>query len=126
FWDDWNRETYPLNLVQGTLLARRDRMPDYPAIARGEDTGLVLQILHRDETIARVRDAGWCYVYVYHGSNAFGAAHHEAISRAKHLRLAALLQREALLRARLGEYRPPLGALRIPHEAGFLSFPAPR
>jgi len=120
YWDDWNREAYPLNVVQGTLLARRDRMPAYPQIARGEDTAVLLEILRRGEPIARLRDAGWCYVYVYHGHNVFTAEHHAAISRAKCLRVATLLQREAELRRRLSEYRPGFGAVRMPHEVGHL------
>ena len=125
YWDDWNRETYPLNLVQGSLLARRECMPAYADIARGEDTDLLLKILRRGESIARLRDAGWCYVYVYHGGNAWTSAHHLAISRAKALRGARLLQREHELRRRLAEYKPGFGALRMPHEAGFLEFISP-
>lgn len=118
FWDDWNREAYPLNFVQGTLLGRRDRMPRYPDAARGEDTDAVLQILRDGHRIARLHDAGWCYVYVYHGQNAWDEAHHAAIARAKGFGQVRLLQRERVLRARLAEYRPPLGALRMPHEHG--------
>jgi glycosyltransferase involved in cell wall biosynthesis len=120
FWDDWNREAYPFNVVQGTLLARRERMPRYADRVRGEDTALLLEILRRGEPIARLRDAGWCYVYVYHGRNVFAAEHHLAISRAKGLRLAALLQREGSLRRRLAEYEPGFGIVRLPHEAGCL------
>ncbi len=47
-------------------------------------------------------------------------AHHAAIARAKRYGHAALLQREALLRQRLAEYAPPLGALRMPHAGGAL------
>lgn len=120
FWDDWEREAYPFNLVQGTLLARRERMPHYPSLARGEDTGLLIEILRRGDPIARVRDAGWCYVYVYHGANVFEAEHHRAISKAKQLRAAALMQREAVLRDRLADYSPGFGAVRFLHEAGAL------
>ncbi len=120
YWDDWNREAYPLNVVQGTLLGRRERMPRYAELARGEDTDVLLKILRQGERIARVRDAGWCSVYVYHGANTFNYAHHAAISRAKAFGLAILLQREHMLRQRLAEYRPGLGALRMPHEAGVL------
>ena len=123
FWDDWNGEAYPLNFVQGTLLGRRDLMPAYADAARGEDTGAALDILRRGHSVARLRDAGWCYVYVYHGANAWDAAHHTAISRAKRFSPARLLQRESELRTRLAEYSPPLGALRIPHSAGYIEIP---
>lgn len=118
FWDDWDVEAYPFNFVQGTLLGRRDCMPRYPDAARGEDTGVALEILRRGNPIMRLRDVGWCYVYVYHGGNAWDAEHHAAIAQAKRFGQARLLQRERDLRARLAEYAPTLGALRMPHESG--------
>jgi glycosyltransferase involved in cell wall biosynthesis len=121
FWDDWNAEAYPMNLVQGTLLGRRELMPAYPDLARGEDTGLVLGILQRGYGIARLRGAGWCYVYVCHGSNAWDVQHHVAISRAKAYRHAQLLQREGLLRRRLSEYANGFGIVHMPHESGILA-----
>lgn len=120
YWDDWNREAYPLNVVQGTLLGRRERLPRYAELARGEDTGVLLQILRRGDRIARVRDAGWSYVYVYHGANTWDANHHAAISRAKRYGQARLLRHEQALRRHLAEYSPPIGSLRMPHEAGAL------
>lgn len=120
YWDDWNGEPYPLNFVQGTLLGRRAAMPGYPELARGEDTALVRELVRRGNPITRIRDAGWCYVYVYHGGNAFDFAHHAAISQAKLYGQARLLQRESLLRRRLAEYRPGFGSVRLPHEAGAL------
>lgn len=121
YWDDWNPEPYPLNFVQGTLLGRKAAMPPYPELARGEDTALVLDILRNRSPVARVRDRGWAYVYVYHGTNAFPVEHHAAISRLKRYSGARLLAREPVLRARLAEYAPPLGPLRMPHEAGAVS-----
>jgi glycosyltransferase involved in cell wall biosynthesis len=122
YWDDWNREAYPLNVVQSTLLGRRARMPRYAELARGEDTDVLLKILRQGSAIARVRDAGWSSIYVYHGSNTFDGAHHAAISRAKALGQVALLQREGVLRQRLSEYRPGIGHVRMPHAGGALEF----
>lgn len=124
YWDDWDAEAYPMNVVQGSLLGRRALMPGYPLVARGEDTALLHEILRRRGALTRVRDAGWCYVYVYHGANAFDREHHEAISRAKRYGPARLLQREGLLRQRLSEYRPGFGDMRFPHDAGCLVIPA--
>ncbi|MBS0558307.1 MAG: glycosyltransferase [Proteobacteria bacterium] len=120
YWDDWDREAYPLNVVQGSLLARRVRMPRYADLARGEDTDVLLKILRSNERIARLRGAGWSSVYVYHGANTFDGAHHAAIARVKALGHAALLQRERLLRERLCEYQPGFGTVRMPHENGAL------
>ncbi len=118
FWDDWEREIYPLNLIQGTILARRDILPPYPDLSRGEDTAHTHALLSRAAQegfrISRLRKVGWCHVYTCHGANVWDLAHHGAISRAKHLSTAALLPRLAELKARLPEYVPPLGAMHIP------------
>jgi len=122
YWDDWSREAYPLDFIQGTLFGRRSLMPVYPEIARGEDTGLAMDLLRGRHRIARLSDRGWCYVYVYHGGNVFSADHHAAISASKCYSGARLLVRETLLRARLAEYAPRLGALRMPWTGGGLAF----
>lgn len=108
FWDDWSLEPYPLNFVQGSLLGRRDKLPRYPEVRRGEDTAVCLDILRAGHRLARLKDRGWCYTYVFHGSNTFERSHHTAIARLKSLSPARLLSRESLLRARLAEYMPPL------------------
>lgn len=120
-WDDWDGEPYPLNLIQGTVLAWREAMPPYPDLPRGEDTLQTHALLRGGARIARLRGAGWCYVYRCHGGNVWDGAHHRAISASKHLPPARLLPRLAALRARLAEYDPklppvvmPLGAGRVP------------
>ena len=60
---------------EGSLVVRREALPPYPALRRGEDTPVV-------ETIARERrlaalDAPWLYAYVAHGGNTFGVDHFE-------------------------------------------------
>jgi glycosyltransferase involved in cell wall biosynthesis len=114
YWEDWSAEAYPLDFVQGTLMGRRDRMPAYPSSRRGEDTALCLAIAASGARIARVRDAGWSYVYTWHGANAWPEPHHLAIAAAKHLPDARLVAREPVLRRRLAEYSPPLPALVVP------------
>jgi len=118
YWEDWATEAYPLDFVQGTLVGRRDRMPAYPALRRGEDTALCQRILASGAAIARVRGAGWSYVYTFHGGNAFPEAHHAAAARAKHLSDARLLAREGVLRSRLAEYDPPIPPVVVPCGAG--------
>ncbi len=103
-WDDWNLESYPLNFVQGTLLGKREKMPLYPEIRRGEDTGLCLAILEAGHKITRLRHQGWCYIYSFHGGNVWDANHHQAIAQAKQMPEAFVAIRLEQLRARLAEY----------------------
>ncbi|MCE1194649.1 MAG: glycosyltransferase family 2 protein [Acidovorax sp.] len=103
-WDDWNDEAYPLNFVQGTLLGKREKMPAYPEVPRGEDTGLCLAILAAGHAITRLRHCGWCYIYTFHGGNVWDARHHQAISELKQMPLAFVTTKKAELRARIGEY----------------------
>ena len=124
YWEDWSAEAYPLDFVQGTLMARRDRMPAYPASRRGEDTALCLTIAASGARIARVRAAGWSYVYTWHGTNAWPEPHHLAIAAAKHLPDARLLAREPVLRRRLAEYSPQLPALVVPCGAAKIAIDA--
>jgi len=45
YWDDWTGEIPPLDVVQGTLLGRTDKLPAYPALGRGEDTAVVRELV---------------------------------------------------------------------------------
>ena len=117
FWDDWAGEPYPMNVIQGTILARREVMPPYPNLGRAEDT-LQTHALFRAEAsnafrVSRLHGVGWCYIYRYHGINVWDAAHHRAISAVKHLAPPRLLPRLGLLRDRLNEYRPQLPTMRM-------------
>ena len=118
-WDDWDREPYPLNFVQGTLLAKVDKMPLYPEQARGEDTGLCLRILEAGHRIARLRHHGWCYIYTYHGNNVWSEQHLRAISAAKHMPLAFLAGQMMTLRKHLTQYEglPPYLRITAGHTA---------
>lgn len=112
FGPDWSGEFYPMNVIQGTILARRDVMPPYPDIGRGEDTLQTHALLRAEASnafrVSRLRGMGWCYIYRYHGGNVWDAAHHRAISAVKRLDQARLLPRLALLRNRLKDYWPEL------------------
>jgi glycosyltransferase involved in cell wall biosynthesis len=122
YWDDWNLEVHPLNLVQGTLLGIKAALGRYPPLARGEDTPLILDLLRRERRITRLRDHGYLYVYVFDGLNAWDHGHHAAISAWKRFRGARLLSLEPMLRARLAEYDPPLGQFVMPYDGGRLVF----
>ncbi len=117
FWVDWQTETYPMNFVQGSLLARRDLIPRYPALVRGEDTLLCWDIVrgaeHGHYKIARLRGAGWSYVYRHHGGNAWDEAHHRAIANVRTMSPPRLHAQLYLLQQKLAEYRPGFPALNM-------------
>ena len=117
FWDDWDNEPYPMNIIQGSILARRDILPPYPDIACGEDTlqthALLRAAAETGFGIARLRGAGWCYIYTFHGTNVWEETHHRAISALKHMVAARLLPRLRELRPHLAEYWPRLPALHM-------------
>lgn len=83
-WDDWTVEPFPMSLIPGTLLARVATLGRYPRRRRGEDTAVVTGLVADRRRVRGLQDAGWLYVYVSHGANAFSDAHHRAISAAKH------------------------------------------
>ena len=126
FWDDWNLEVHPLNLVQGTMLGNKAALGRYPPVARGEDTPLILELLRRGRRITRLREHGYLYVYVFDGLNAWDHDHHARISAWKRFRGARLLALEPMLRARLAEYDPPLGPFVMPYDGGELVFEDPQ
>lgn len=120
FWDDWNVEHWPMNLIQGTMLGRRAMLPAYPELARGEDTP-VLQALYRDGAkLAGLGDHGYLYIYTYSGKNAWDLAHHVAISRWKRLRRGQLETRRETLARHLREFRLSQPEARFPHDDGAL------
>lgn len=120
FWDDWNVEIYPMNLIQGTLMGRRDMLPDYPPLDRGEDTPLLRALSKRGARLAGLGGAGYLYIYVYSGKNAWDLAHHGAISGWKRLRREQLELRRDELARHLADYELPLSRARFPHDSGVL------
>jgi glycosyltransferase involved in cell wall biosynthesis len=117
FWDDWDVEPFPMNVIQGTMLAHRSFMPRYADMPRGEDTALTVAMLRaaaeRGGRIARLRDVGWCYIYRQHGANVWDEQHHRAISYLKHIRASRLLPLIPVLQQRLAEFTPALPPLRL-------------
>ncbi len=85
FYDDWTVEPFPNCFIQGTLLARREAMPPYPATRLGEDTQLLGDLVNGGARITGLQGRGVLYVYRYTGDNAWDAEHHRAISRWKHV-----------------------------------------
>jgi len=120
YWDDWTGEIPPLDVVQGTLLGRTDKLPAYPALGRGEDTAVVRELVALGHRVTRLHEHGYLYAYVFDGGNVWDYGHHSAISARKRLRGARLLRRISVLKQRLAEYDPPLPALTMPCELGAL------
>lgn len=122
FWDDWYNDPYPTNVIHGTLLARRELMPRYPDLPREEDTAVLHELVLHGRKLAKVRERGYVYVYVFHGGNTWELSHHASISRGRRFRGARLIRLESALRAHVAEYDPPLGPFVMPHEGGRLEF----
>ena len=58
---------------EGSLLALKRAMPDYPALRRHEDAEMMAMLVRRDR-VARL-DAPDLYIYIRHGSNTFELEH---------------------------------------------------
>jgi glycosyltransferase involved in cell wall biosynthesis len=107
--EDWSRQPYPRNVVQGSALVRRDAMPTYPPLSRGEDTALLHALVIANEPIVRVPDEPWLYCYSFHGGNTFDRAHHAAIARNTQVTPAAFANVRVHLERELNRYSPPIG-----------------
>jgi glycosyltransferase involved in cell wall biosynthesis len=121
YWDDWRVERYPMNLIQGTLFGRRDRIGSYPDLARGEDTPVMLDLVRRGCRIAALAEHAWLYVYVFHGTNAWDFRHHAAIALWKRLRREGLEARRDVLLRELAEYEFPVPRVIMPFEGGSIT-----
>ena len=118
FWDDWSQETYPGNLIEGTLMGSKEHLGRYPEIPRGEDTELVHRLVTEGQKVTALGQHAWLYIYVYHGSNAWAADHHKAISWAKRLDGADLAERLDRLRQELVAYQLQMESVALPHSQG--------
>lgn len=123
FWDDWNVEPWPMNLIQGTLLGRRGMMPEYPEIARGEDTPVLQALFRRGAKLAALGGCGYLYIYTYSGRNAWDLAHHGAITQWKRLRREQLEARRESLARYLRDHELEIPEARFPHDDGALVVP---
>ncbi len=62
---------------EGSMLARRDKLGRYPALAREEDTHLAGELMNKHRVL--ITDAPDLYCYIIHGRNTCDLAHFEAI-----------------------------------------------
>jgi glycosyltransferase involved in cell wall biosynthesis len=70
-----------LQVLPCTLTARRQAMIPYTADPCKEDTLLLLFAAIKKRKFAVVHGAGWCYLYVFHGTNTWSRQHHEGYCR---------------------------------------------
>ena len=82
---------------EGSLVARKDAMPAYADVPRGEDTALIASLMAEAKLTALDRPD--LYVYTYHGANTWARAHFrkrilmnaEALPESESARIARLL-----------------------------------
>ncbi len=108
FVEDWTRESYPRNVVQGSALVRRKDMPRYPNLRRGEDTALLDALVLSGAKTARVPGKPWLFTYAFHGGNTFEREHHRAIATHKSVSAAMLLNVNAAVQRELERYVIPI------------------
>jgi glycosyltransferase involved in cell wall biosynthesis len=81
-WTMWwpSRRTLALSEVrpwEGTMLARREAVGEYPAQSRSEDFVMVKELVENNTIV--VADAPEHYLYVVHGGNTWGEKHFERL-----------------------------------------------
>ncbi len=118
FWDNWNLETFPMNLIQGSIMGRRAQMPIYPQLDRGEDTPVVLEIIRKGCRVAELTGHGYLYLYVYNGKNTWNFQHHGEISAWKRYRQPQLEQNIEQIRRALKDYDLMHLPLKLPYDGG--------
>lgn len=62
---------------EGSMITRKDIVPSYPALGRGEDTVVAHTILARERVV--LLDAPWLYSYIQTGLNTWAGPHMQAI-----------------------------------------------
>jgi len=118
YWDDWTVERPPGHLIQGSILSRREIMPSYPHERRGEDSGLVRQLVRDGARITELTSKGYLYIYSYNGANAWDFSHHAAISRWKHKPRSFLETHRPILIRHIRDYALALQEAVFPLEDG--------
>jgi hypothetical protein len=88
-----------MNLIQGSIMGRKEKMPEYPSISKGEDTPVVQEIAECGYKIAQLSDVGYLYLYQYTGKNTWDVVHHSKIVNFKHKSLDELVEYQDELRA---------------------------
>ena len=126
FWVNWSNRTQDTrhHLLPGTLLMYKDdrfRYPEAgPSAFRGEDDALIDQ-MYPVIKVGALREAGYLYVYTYHGKNTFPKDHHTHLAIQSSSTLEFIRQRRQALIQALGYYRLPMPyAVRTAEEVAFV------
>jgi glycosyltransferase involved in cell wall biosynthesis len=93
-----------LGAFPGALMCRADAPIRYPDDAQRDEDREVVQQLQRANAFATLADAPHLYVYVSHGANTWGAAHHRMLRERLSISTGLLKRREAALRDGLAAF----------------------
>jgi len=121
YWDDWNEENYPMNLIQGTIMGRKSALTRYPSLDRGEDTSVTINLVEQGFKVTTLENVGYLYIYVYDGKNVWGEDHHIAISQMKRYNQIRLEANKKSLIHYLADYDLGLKLVVLPHDKGFMA-----
>lgn len=123
YWCDWRHSIDHIG-IPNTLLAYKQRLPDYRANlgravsgSEGEDTLLQHDLLRLQRNVRVVAGYGFLYMYVYHGQNLCCDGHHRTIIRMFGLSSAQLKPRMSSLCAALSSY-PSIGPVTVCDSSG--------
>ena len=102
YWTNYKNTVQ--HCLPGTGVWVRDAASRYPESgpdsARGEDTALCLRLM-AEGRVRLIDEAAHLYIYVSHGRNTSGDAHHRMLARSLAVSRARVLRREAHIRAAL-------------------------
>jgi glycosyltransferase involved in cell wall biosynthesis len=131
YWTDWGAKRRRARrggdprpwLIPGTLMCRLGAMPEYPALARGEDTVVKNRLCGAGARVAEVDGLGWLSIYAYHGKNTYDRTHHDRIHEVLAKPAAQVRDDQDLLAAALARYAcldPPIALLGRGDEPAFI------
>lgn len=107
FWCDWSRASRDIGLA-GTVVAYHRSLPRYATFRTSdEDSGVLEQLLLKGGRIAVMLNAGYLYIYTFHGKNTFSRRHHTALVRVLGIDTESIMARYDMLSTALMHYRMP-------------------
>ena len=106
-------------LAPGTLMMLRDlhyRYPESGALARRGEDSVLLHALYNSVKVAHLQDAGYLYLYRYHGRNTYPREHHYGLSQYRRASNAHINRLAARIREAATHYPIPRPCLVVGHE----------